>query len=310
MKYKRFGRTNMNVSVVGLGAWEIGGNWGPIEEEHALKLLNLAYINGVNFFDTAPVYGFGKSEEVIGKFLNQIPRDKVYIATKCGLEWDSRGRIRNNLKKDRVLKEIDDSLTRLNTDYIDLYQIHWPDPNTSLEETSEALQKILDDGKARYIGVSNLNAHQIEELCEYIDIVSTQNYYNMLVRNVEKELFPIIKKFNLTLIPYSPLAKGLLTGKMTEDFEPSKNDPRSGDRIFWDKKLFLENLDKVEKIKEISNRLGKPLSQIAINWLLFHEEVSTVIAGTKNEKHLIENIKASDWEMTKDLIEEINKILF
>jgi aryl-alcohol dehydrogenase-like predicted oxidoreductase len=205
----------MNVSVVGLGAWEIGGNWGPIEEEHALKLLNLAYINGVNFFDTAPVYGFGKSEEVIGKFLNQIPRDKVYIATKCGLEWDSRGRIRNNLKKDRVLKEIDDSLTRLNTDYIDLYQIHWPDPNTSLEETSEALQKILDDGKARYIGVSNLNAHQIEELCEYIDIVSTQNYYNMLVRNVEKELFPIIKKFNLTLIPYSPLAKGLLTGKMT-----------------------------------------------------------------------------------------------
>lgn len=141
MKYKRFGRTNMNVSVVGLGAWEIGGNWGPIEEEHALKLLNLAYINGVNFFDTAPVYGFGKSEEVIGKFLNQIPRDKVYIATKCGLEWDSRGRIRNNLKKDRVLKEIDDSLTRLNTDYIDLYQIHWPDPNTSLEETSEALQK-------------------------------------------------------------------------------------------------------------------------------------------------------------------------
>jgi aryl-alcohol dehydrogenase-like predicted oxidoreductase len=296
----------MSVSVVGLGAWELGGNWGPIEEEHALKLLNLAYNYGVNFYDTAPVYGFGKSEEVVGKFLNNISREKIYIATKCGLEWDSRGRIRNNLKKDRVLKEIDESLLRLKTDYIDLYQIHWPDPNTPLEETAESLQKILDDGKARYIGVSNLNAKQIEELCKYLDVVSTQNYYNLLVRDVEKELFPTVKKYKLTLIPYSPLAKGLLTGKITKDFELSKYDPRSGDKIFWDKKLFLENLDKVEKIKEISYKISKPLSQVAINWLLYHEEVSTVIAGTKNEQHLLENINSSDWEMTKDLFEEVN----
>lgn len=306
MRYKQFGKTNMSVSVVGLGAWELGGNWGPIEEEHALKLLNLAYNYGVTFYDTAPVYGFGKSEEVVGKFLNNISREKIYIATKCGLEWDSRGRIRNNLKKDRVLKEIDESLLRLKTDYIDLYQIHWPDPNTPLEETAESLQKILDDGKARYIGVSNLNAKQIEELCKYLDVVSTQNYYNLLVRDVEKELFPTVKKYKLTLIPYSPLAKGLLTGKITKDFELSKYDPRSGDKIFWDKKLFLENLDKVEKIKEISYKISKPLSQVAINWLLYHEEVSTVIAGTKNEQHLLENINSSDWEMTKDLFEEIN----
>jgi len=309
LRYKKLGKTNINVSVVGLGAWQLGGDWGPLEKDHALKLLNLAYDNGVNFFDTAPVYGFGRSEEVVGEFLNQINRDEVYIATKCGLEWDNKSRIRNNLKKERVLKEIEESLTRLKTDYVDLYQIHWPDPNTLLEETAEALQRILDDGKARYIGVSNFSAEQLEKLCKYLNVVSTQNYYNMLVRDIEKDLFPIVKKYNLTIIPYSPLAKGLLTGKITKDFEPSKDDPRAGDRIFKDKKLFLKNIKKVDKIKDISNKIGKPLSQIAINWLLYHDEVSTVIAGTKNEQHLLENINSSDWVMTKDLFEEINKLL-
>lgn len=309
MRFKKFGITEMNVSVVGLGAWELGGNWGPIEKEHALRLLNVAYDKGVNFYDTAPVYGFGESEKVVGEFLKNIPREKIYIATKCGLEWDNRGRIRNNLKKDRVLKEIDDSLKRLNTDYVDLYQIHWPDPNISLEETAEALQKILNDGKARYIGVSNFDSKQIEEIYRYLKVVSTQNYYNMLVRDIEKELFPIIKRYNLTVIPYSPLAKGLLTGKITEDFKPSKDDPRFDDRIFRDKKLFLESLKKIEKLEEICHGLGKPLSQIAINWLLCHEEISTVIVGTKNEQHLLENIYASKWEMTNEIFKKINKVL-
>ncbi|PNR95854.1 aldo/keto reductase [Petrotoga sp. 9PWA.NaAc.5.4] len=309
MRYKQFGKTDMNVSVVGLGAWELGGNWGPIEKENALKILNLAYDNGVNFFDTAPAYGLGKSEEAVGEFLKGKNREKIYIATKCGLEWDSKGRIRNNLKKDRVLKEIDDSLKRLNTDYIDLYQLHWPDPNTPLEETAEALQIILESKKARYIGVSNFSEGQIETLIKYVDIVSTQDYYNMLVRDVERKLFPVVRRYNLTVIPYSPLAKGLLTGKISKDFVPSKNDPRAMDEIFRNRDLFLKNIEKVEKLKILSNRIGRSLSQIAINWLLYHKEVSTVIAGSKNEKHVLENIEAGDWELSEDIYLKIEEII-
>lgn len=309
MRYKQFGKTDMNVSVVGLGAWELGGNWGPIEKENALKILNLAYDNGVNFFDTAPAYGLGKSEEAVGEFLKGKNREKIYIATKCGLEWDSKGRIRNNLKSDRVLKEIDDSLKRLNTDYIDLYQLHWPDPNTPLEETAEALQIILESKKARYIGVSNFSESQIETLIKYVDIVSTQDYYNMLVRDVERKLFPVVRKYNLTVIPYSPLAKGLLTGKISKDFVPSKNDPRAMDEIFRNRDLFLKNIEKVEKLKILSNRIGRSLSQIAINWLLYNKEVSTVIAGSKNERHVLENIEAGDWELSEDIYLKIEEII-
>lgn len=309
MRFKKFGKTDMNVSVVGYGAWELGGNWGPIDRENAIKILNLAYENGVNFFDTAPAYGLGKSEESVGEFLKGKERDSLYIATKCGLEWDQKGRIRNNLKKERVLKEIDDSLKRLKTDYVDLYQIHWPDPNTPLQETAEALQKILDSKKARYIGVSNFSSNQIEELVKYVDIVSTQNYYNLLVRNIEKELFPVVKKYDLAVIPYSPLAKGLLTGKISKDFVPDRRDPRAMDEIFKNRDLFEKNVEKVEELKILSNRIGRPLSQLAINWLLHYDEVPTVIAGTKDEMHLMENIEAGDWELSEDIYLKIEKMI-
>lgn len=299
----------MNVSVVGFGAWELGGNWGPIDRENAIKILNLAYENEVNFFDTAPAYGMGKSEESVGEFLKGKKRESLYIATKCGLEWDQKGRIRNNLKKERVLKEIDDSLKRLKTDYVDLYQIHWPDPNTPLQETAEALQKILDSKKARYLGVSNFSSNQIEELVKYVDIVSTQNYYNLLVRYIEKELFPVVKKYDLAVIPYSPLAKGLLTGKISKDFVLDRRDPRAMDEIFKNRDLFEKNVEKVEELKILSNRIGRPLSQLAINWLLHHDEVPTVIAGTKDEMHLMENIEAGDWELSEDIYLKIEKII-
>jgi len=309
VRFKKFGKTDMNVSVVGFGAWELGGNWGPIDRENAIKILNLAYENGVNFFDTAPAYGLGKSEESVGEFLKGKKRESLYIATKCGLEWDQKGRIRNNLKKERVLKEIDDSLKRLKTDYVDLYQIHWPDPNTPLQETAEALQKILDSKKARYIGVSNFSSNQIEELVKYVDIVSTQNYYNLLVKNIEKELFPVVKKYDLAVIPYSPLAKGLLTGKISKDFVPDRRDPRAMDEIFKNRDLFEKNVEKVEELKILSNRIGRPLSQLAINWLLHHDEVPTVIAGTKDEMHLMENIESGDWELSEDIYLKIEKMI-
>jgi aryl-alcohol dehydrogenase-like predicted oxidoreductase len=309
VRFKKFGKTDMNVSVVGFGAWELGGNWGPIDRENAIKILNLAYENEVNFFDTAPAYGMGKSEESVGEFLKGKKRESLYIATKCGLEWDQKGRIRNNLKKERVLKEIDDSLKRLKTDYVDLYQIHWPDPNTPLQETAEALQKILDSKKARYLGVSNFSSNQIEELVKYVDIVSTQNYYNLLVRYIEKELFPVVKKYDLAVIPYSPLAKGLLTGKISKDFVLDRRDPRAMDEIFKNRDLFEKNVEKVEELKILSNRIGRPLSQLAINWLLHHDEVPTVIAGTKDEMHLMENIEAGDWELSEDIYLKIEKII-
>jgi len=309
LKFRRIGSSELFVSTVGYGAWEIGGKgWKAGTEDESVEIVKKAFDNGITFFDTAPIYGMGRSERIVGKALKKV-RDRVVIATKVGLIWDDAGKVRKCLRKNSILQEIDDSLRRLQTDYVDLYQIHWPDEGTPAHETAEALQMILQSKKARYIGVSNYSVAQMRELSNYVPIVSLQPPYSMLDRGIEKEILPYIRQQGMSTIPYSPLAKGLLTGKISADYEVGPGDARGLDKNFTDRERFLRNIDRVERLKKIADELQVSLTQLAIKWLLHKPEVCSVIAGTTSEKHLKDNIGAADWELSEKTYEKITTIV-
>lgn len=321
MKKKKVLLMEEEFSVVGFGCWAISGSntWNNSNDDDSIKAVQKAVELGVNFFDVAPVYGFGHAEEVLGKALKDS-RSKVLIATKCGLVWDDRYRIENRLTAESIYREIDDSLRRLHTDYIDIYQIHWPDPNTPIEETMEALINIQKAGKIRYIGVSNFSIDLTKKAMEMAAIVSQQCLYNMLERNeesyhgipleyrTEKEILPFCKEKGQAFFPYSPLCQGLLTGVFKETGNFDDNDVRANNPKFKGS-IFKKYLNVVEKLKGIANSINKPLSQLAINWLIQKDEVTSVISGAQNINHVEENVDSVSWELSDDIIKEIDHIL-
>ena len=223
MVYKKVEKIAEEISAIGIGCWNMGGDWDSSEENTSIRIIHAAIDLGINFFDVAPVYGWGVSETILGKALKEGGRrDKVLIASKGGLLWNEKHQTRNNLSKDSLLKEIDDTLTRLQTDHVDIYQMHWPDPNVPLEETAEALNIMKKAGKIRYVGLSNFSQADVEKMMEYISVDCQQGLYNMLERNpgsyhgisleyrTEKEVFPNVKKYGQAFLPYSPLFQGLL----------------------------------------------------------------------------------------------------
>jgi aryl-alcohol dehydrogenase-like predicted oxidoreductase len=220
MEYRKLGSSDLNVSVIGFGAWGIGGApfWSSEGDNMSVKSIQKAYDMGVNFFDTAPVYGFGLSERLIGKALKPM-RDKVILATKCGLRWEKEqlGAITKNATRESILEEIDQSLERLDTDYIDLYQVHWPDVKTPHEETMETLLEIQKQGKIRHIGVSNYSVTQMQDCLRIGPLVSLQPEYSLLQRSIEKETVSFCLIHDIGIIAYSPLASGVLTGKYDRD---------------------------------------------------------------------------------------------
>ncbi|RPD35970.1 aldo/keto reductase [Petrotoga sp. HWH.PT.55.6.1] len=319
MIYRKLGSSDLEVSMLGFGCWPVGGEWTEAKDSDSIKTIKEAIKLGINFFDVAPVYGFGHAEEVLGKAIKGKRKD-IYIASKCGLRWDSSKKITRNLSRNSILEEIDNSLRRLETDYLDLYQIHWPDPNTPLEETLDTLNELKKEGKIRNIGVSNFSAFLIERAQELsqAEIVSNQVLYNLIDRNsdhyhdlplvyrTENEILPFSKDNRIGIIPYSPLAQGLLTdgfdiGKI------SKFDVRTANPELKGEKL-KKNLEIVGKLKNIAKDINRPLAQIAINWLASHAEISTIIAGATNVEQLRENVASFDWEMEVKLIERINSI--
>jgi len=317
--YRKLGSSDLEVSMLGFGCWPVGGEWTEAKDSDSIKTIKEAIKLGINFFDVAPVYGFGHAEEVLGKAIKGKRKD-IYIASKCGLRWDSSKKITRNLSRNSILEEIDNSLRRLETDYLDLYQIHWPDPNTPLEETLDTLNELKKEGKIRNIGVSNFSVFLIERAQELSQakIVSNQVLYNLIDRNsdhyhdlplvyrTENEILPFSKDNRIGIIPYSPLAQGLLTdgfdiGKI------SKFDVRTANPELKGEKL-KKNLEIVGKLKNIAKDINRPLAQIAINWLASHAEISTIIAGATNVEQLRENVASFDWEMEVELIERINSI--
>ncbi|MBT5869601.1 MAG: aldo/keto reductase [Nitrospinaceae bacterium] len=298
MEYRKLGSSDLNVSVMGYGAWGIGGApfWNSEGHTKSLDSIRKAFDLGINFFDTAPVYGFGHSEELIGKALKPV-RDKVIIATKCGLRWDKEalGSIRKDASRNSILEEVDQSLKRLDTDVIDLYQVHWPDVETEQKETMETLLEIQEKGKIRHIGVSNYSAKQIEEGLQYANIISLQPEFSLLMRDIQNDTVAVCLEKNIGIIAYSPLASGVLTGKY--DKHTKFKDWRSKGIIgTFTGEGFSRNIAKVDRLKAIADEEGRTCAQLAINWVLRQEGLTTALVGVKNPAQVGENLKSVGWK--------------
>lgn len=311
MEYRTLGNSDLKVSVVGYGAWGIGGQpfWQDEGEEESINSIKKAFDLGINLFDTAPVYGFGFSEELLGKALQSVRKNSV-IATKCGLRWDKEelGSISKIAARESIMEEVDLSLKRLRTDYIDLYQVHWPDDNTPINETMKALMDLKKVGKIRYIGVSNYSVDQLKESAKYGQVVSLQPMYNMVERDIEKNLVPFCMENNIGIIAYSPLASGVLTGKYNENTKFSDWRGKGIIGHFTDDTYRL-NIRKIKKITKIAEKLGKTMGQLAINWVVNQKGVTTAIVGVKNASQLYSNLGGLGWTIPSEDMDQIENIL-
>jgi len=310
MEYRKLGDSDLEISVIGFGAWGIGGApfWSTEGDHPSCKAILKAVDLGVNFFDTAPVYGFGHSEELLGKTLKPV-RDKVILATKCGLVWDKEqlGSIAKNASRVSILNEVEQSLRRLQTDVIDLYQVHWPDVNTPQEETMETLLEIQAQGKIRHIGVSNYSVEQMQECLQVGNLVSLQPEYSLLERSIEKETVPFCTRNQIGIIAYSPLSSGVLTGKY--DKSTKFKDWRSKGIIgTFTGEAYENNIDKVDRLKALAEKDGKTCAQMAINWVTLQRGVATALVGVKNESQMEENLRSVGWELSGDQQEKIEEI--
>jgi len=310
METTKIAKTDIEMSRVGLGTWAIGGwMWGGTDEKLSIETIHRALDSGVNMVDTAPVYGFGTSEKIVGKALKEYGnRDKIVLATKAGMEWNDDGVFRNS-SKERLEKEIDDSLKRLQTDYIDIYQIHWPDKLVSFDETAEFLNKLLEKGKIRAIGISNYSVEQMDEFRKTAPIHTSQPPYNMFERQIEDDILPYCLENNIVPITYGAICRGMLSGKMTEDktFEGDdlrKVDPKfQGDRF----KQYLSAVDRLDKFAR--ENYGKNVMDLAIRWVLDKTKIGTALLGARKPQQVenIENIYG--WHIDESGMKEIDKIL-
>lgn len=310
MEYRKLGSSDLNVSVLGYGAWGIGGPpfWSNEGDAASLASIRKAYDLGINFFDTAPVYGFGHSERLIGKALHDV-RDRVILATKCGLRWEKEqlGAIQRNARRESILQEIDQSLERLQTDYIDLYQVHWPDENTPQEETMETLLELQRLGKIRHIGVSNYSIEQIKACLKVGPVVSLQPEYSLLQRRIEPEVAPFCLKHEIGIIAYSPLASGVLTGKYGKDtrFQDWRGKGILGE---FTGEAFARNVAKVERLKTLAESIGKPCGLVALNWVIRQPGITSALVGVKNPAQMEENIQAVGWEPGSEMDQAIDSL--
>jgi aryl-alcohol dehydrogenase-like predicted oxidoreductase len=308
----RFGKTDLEITPVGFGAWAIGGGgwaaaWGPQDDDEAVGAIRRAVELEVNWVDTAAVYGLGHSEELVARALKGVPdADRPYVFTKCSLVWDEGGDISNVLKRDSVRRECEQSLRRLQTDVIDLYQIHWPRPDEDIEEGWSALAELKEEGKVRHIGVSNFDVSQMERANQISPVETLQPPYNLLNRGVEEEILPYCGENDIGVIVYSPMRSGLLTGKMTAERVqnmPSDDWRRNADD-FQEPKL-SRNLKLVERLTEIGEQHGKSPAEVAIAWTLRHPAVTAAIVGGRRPDQVDGIIGAATFRLSEDEIEEI-----
>ena len=310
MQYRQLGSTGLRVSTVGLGTNNFGFR---MDEESSLRVAKFAVDQGINFFDTANSYGRGLSEERIGKALKGIRQD-VIIATKVGNPMGD-GTNDRGASRYHIMQQVEDSLRLLQTDYIDLYQIHRPDPNTPIEETLRALDDLVHQGKVRYIGGSNYNGWQTAEAVLKAralglnEFVTMQPEYNMLNRSIEAELLPFCDKYNIGILPYFPLASGFLTGKYLQGQEAPEGTRLAGNERAKENTLTDKNFSILSKLSKFAEDRGHPMVELAIAWLLAKPAVSSVIAGATKEEQVTANVKASDWDLTESEMEELDGLL-
>lgn len=321
MEYRQLADSDLNLSVITFGAWAAGGwMWGKTERSQAIEAIKAAYDAGVTSIDTAPIYGQGTSEEIVGEAITKIPRDKVQILTKFGLRWDfPKGEFYFNSKdndgkeidiyryagKESIIKECENSLKRLGTDYIDLYQIHWADPTTPISETFEAVEKLIDQGKVRYAGVCNYNVEQMAEAEKTLKLVSNQIPFSMVNRGVEEETVPYCIANGKSVLAYSPMERGLLTGKIKPGYQFQEGDHRADNPFFTDENIKKTNAF-LDKIRPIAEEKGATLAQLVLRWTIDREGITIALAGARNADQSVQNAMAATVKLTDEERKFIN----
>jgi aryl-alcohol dehydrogenase-like predicted oxidoreductase len=316
MEFRQFGRTGLKVSAVGFGCWEIGGTYGRIDESQFQRAVAQAIDSGINCFDTAEAYGMGVSEEALATALGGR-RNNVVIATKFGVGYEEMPNRRDS-SRERVLASIDKSLQRLRTDHVDVYLVHWPDPNTPLDETMRALDDVVRQGKVRFIGVSNFRLAQIEECARLRRIDVVQYAWNMFDRRMQAEIFPYCAAQQIAVMAYGSLAYGMLSGTFHAGMSFDENDWRSRGgnlgslnlfRTLFGPEHFPRNLAAVEELKRLAAKYGKSLPQFALRWTLSNPVVGTALVGFRASAEVTENLGALGWDISNADIAEIDAIL-
>jgi aryl-alcohol dehydrogenase-like predicted oxidoreductase len=301
--------TSIKVSRVAIGTWAIGGwMWGGTDEAESIAAIRAALDHGINVVDTAPAYGFGRSEEIVGKAIAEGRlRSRVVIATKVGLEWRD-GQVSRNASRQRIFQEIEDSLRRLRTDHIDIYQVHWPDPLVAIEETAEAMGALLREGKIRAIGVSNFSVDQMEAFRRVAPIHVLQPPYNLFERGIEAELLPYCAKNQIATFGYGALCRGLLSGRMHENTTFDGDDLRRTDPKFRQPR-FAQYLAAVKRLDRLAHeRFGKRVIHLAVRWML-DQDVTTALWGARHPAQLQPVDEVSGWSLDEGAKAEIDRIL-
>jgi len=310
MKSISLGQTRLSVSRIALGLWEAGGDWGAVDEAAETATIRRALDLGINFFDTAQAYGFGASERLLGGALRdeiRRRRDQMVIATKGGLRQTGGGLVRD-ASRAWLRQGIEDSLRSLGTDYVDLYQIHWPDHRTPFAETADALKEFVQEGKARYVGVSNFSVAELAEMGRDCRIDTLQPPYRLFRRDIEGDILPYCRDQGIGVLVYGPLAHGLLGGRMTADPKFPAGDWRSASPIFRGEPL-RTNLAAVDRLRQLAERRSHSLPQLAIAWTLAIPGIHVAIVGSHNPEHLPETVSATDFELTPGELTEIESIM-
>jgi aryl-alcohol dehydrogenase-like predicted oxidoreductase len=315
MEFRHFGRTHLKVSAIGFGCWEVGGTYGHIDETQFQHAVHAAIDTGITCFDTAEAYGMGVSEEALARALAGR-RNDVVIATKFGVGYEEMSNRRDSSRA-RVLASIDKSLRRLRTDYVDIYLVHWPDPNTPLEETMAALDDIARQGKVRYIGVSNFRLAQIEEAMRLRRVDVVQYAWNMFDRRMQAEIFPYCETQQIAVMAYGSLAYGVLSGTFHVGMQFEETDWRSKGgmlgnlnlfRTLFGPEHFRRNLAAVDELKRLAAKYGKTLPQFGLRWTLSNPAVGTALVGFRTPAEVTENLGALGWEIGYADILEIDAI--
>ncbi|MDZ8023390.1 MAG: aldo/keto reductase [Nostoc sp. DedQUE11] len=314
MQTKQLGNSELHITPIGFGAWAIGGGdwafgWGAQDDEESIAAINRALDLGVNWIDTAAIYGLGHSEEVVAQALKGRS-NRPYIFTKCSLIWDEKGKIGNSLKADSIRREVEASLRRLDIETIDLYQIHWPNPDPEIEEGWTTLAKLKDEGKVRYIGVSNFNVQQLQRAQNIAPVTSLQPPYSLVKPNVGNEILPFCKENNIGVIVYSPMQSGLLTGKMTPERVANfpDDDWRKNNSEFQEPRL-SRNLKLVEVLRHIGEKHGRSPGEVAIAWTLNNPAVTAAIVGGRNPQQVEGIIGAGDFRLNQQELDEIETFI-
>jgi len=306
MRKNRLGLQGPELTEIGLGTWVMGGpwrfGWGPADDRESIAAIQRALDLGINWIDTAPAYGLGHAEELVGQAL-QGRRDQVYIASKCGMVWNSKGVTRMDLNPGSIRQEVEASLKRLRTEVIDLYQFHWPDAGVPVEKSWREMRRLKKEGKIRWLGVSNFDVALLERCQAIHPVDSLQPPYNLLRREVEREILPWCQNHGVGVVAYSPMASGLLSGRF-DLTRLAADDWRRRSAEFTEPRL-SQNLQRVEKLRAVAARHGKTVGHLAVAWVLRHPAVTSAIVGARTAAQVEENMGAAGWDLSEGEMAEI-----